>query len=279
LIDPIFGYSRFTAAILSLILAFLIAFSLNRIVLKFGLIHQQSMLPFFIYVLLSGAFLSVQKLNPVWVFTLFFILGIEQLFSGVGKRKPQINCFNASLLVGIGTLFYTKGIFLFAVFPLIMAILRIAKFKSIIAALLGLILPFVCCFVYFYSTDNLTHFFIDIQENILSAPGQYNHNFFSKIYSGFIIILNAISLIMSFNAMKSQKNITRRYFRCFIWMLFIISATILTPFFSLEIIPVISLISTVIIALWLDRMKRLQFREAITILLLIITILGQIFLY
>ena len=98
LIDPIFGYSKYTAAALSLILAFLSAFSLNRVTLKFGLLQQQSMLPFFIYVLLSSAFLFVQKLNPVWIFTLFFILGTEHLFSSVGKRRPQAGCFNASAL-------------------------------------------------------------------------------------------------------------------------------------------------------------------------------------
>jgi hypothetical protein len=278
-IDPIFGYSRFTAAILVLTLAFLIAFSLNRIVLKFGLLHQQSMLPFFIYTLFASAFLSVQKLNPVWIFTLFFVLGIEQIFSGVGKRKPQVNCFNASLLIGIGALFYTKGLFLFAIFILIMAILRIANYKSIIAALLGLIFPFASILVYFYCTDNIINFFIDFKENILSTSGQYNHNFFSKFYLGIIILINAISLILSFNSMKAQKILTRRYFRCFTWMIFILCAAILTPFFSLEIIPVTAMISTVIITLWLDKMKRLRLREAITILLVTITILGQIFLY
>ena len=278
IIEPIFGYSKYSAAALSMILAFFIAFSINRMILKFGLMHKQSMLPFVVYVLLSSAFLSVQKLNPIWIFTLFFILGIEQLFLGVGKRKPQVNCFNASLLVGIGVLFYAKGVLLFAVFFMIMAILRIANHKSIIACLLGLLLPFAIQFCFYFITDNTIEFFARIEENILANLGQYNHGIFSQIYMGIMILLNIISIILSFKFMQSQKNLTRRYFRCFTWMMFVICAAILTPFFSMEIIPVIALISTVIISLWLDNIKRNRIQEIITSILIVLTVLGQIFL-
>ena len=277
IIDPIFGYSKYTAAVLSLILAFLIAFSLNRVTLKFGLIQQQSMLPFFIYALLSSGFLFVQKLNPVWIFTLFFILGMEQLFSSVGKGKPQVGCFNASLLVGIGSLFYAKGIFLFAVFFVLMGILRIANHKSVIASLFGLMLPFAVGFVYFLYTDNTLAFFADLQENLLSNPGQYNHTIFSRIYIGIMILANVVSIILSFNYMKSQKILTRRYFRCFTWMMFIISAAVLTPFFSMELIPVIALVSTVIISLWLDKMRKPRLKEVTTWFLIALTVMGQVF--
>ena len=277
-IEPIFGYSKFSAAALSLILAFFIAFSLNRIVLKFSLMHKQSMLPFVIYAFLSCAFLSVQKLNPVWIFTLFFILGIEQLFLGVNKRKPQVNCFNSALLAGVGSLFYAKGILLFSVFFVIMAILRLANHKTIIASLLGLMFPFVFQLCIYFFSDSSEIFFDNLQENILTNQGQYNHILFSKIYLGTMIFLNVISIIMSFKYMQSQKNLTRRYFRCFMWMMFISCAAILTPFFSMEIIPIIALISTVIISLWLDNIKQKRVQEVVMTILIVMTVLGMFIL-
>ncbi|MCL2072720.1 MAG: hypothetical protein FWH18_02270 [Marinilabiliaceae bacterium] len=278
IIEPLFGYSKYYSAVLSLILTFFIAFSLNRIILKFGLLQRQSMLPFVIFSLLSCAFLSVQKLNPIWIFTLFFILGIEQIFLAVGKQKPQVNCFNASLLVGIGALFYAKGVFLFVVFFVIVAILRVANFKSIIALLLGLMFPFLIQFSIYYFTDNVIGFFIGFEENILSNSGQYNHGTFSRIYFGVMIFFNVISIILSFRYMQSRKILARRCFRCFTWIMFLICAAILTPFFATEIIPVIALISTPIVSLWIDSMRKIYFQEIVTTFLIVVTILGQIFL-
>ena len=279
IIIPVFGYSKFTAAILSTALAFLTAFSLNRVILKFGLLQQQSMLPFLVYALLAGAFLSVQKLNPIWIYTLFYVLGIEQLFSGVSTRKPQVKCFNASLLVGIGSLFFAKGLILFVIFFLVMAILRIANYKTIIASLMGLVFPFALAFAYYFYTDNAITFLSEINENLFSNPGQYNHSIFSKIYIGILILLNIISVVLSFGYMSSQKILTRRYFRCFTWMLFIICGFVLTPFFSMEIMPVLSLVSTVIIVLWLDKMKKRRIPEIVLLMLVILTVAGQVFLY
>ena len=278
-IIPVFGYSQLMAALLSTILAFLIAFSLNRVILKFGLIQQQSMLPFLVYALLSGAFLSVQKLNPIWIFTLFFILGIEQLFLGVNARKPQAKCFNASLLIGIGSLFFAKGILLYSFFFLAMTILRIANYKTITASLMGFVFPFAIAFAYYFYTDNVITLFSEINENLFSNPGQYNHNAFSKIYIGILILFNIISVVLSFGYMSSQKILTRRYFRCFTWLLFIMCGFVLTPFFSMEMMPVLSLISTVIIVLWLDKMKRKRIPEIVLMLLVVLAVLGQMFMY
>ena len=279
IIVPLFGYSKYTAAVLSTVLAFLTAFALNRVVLKFGLIQQQSMLSFFVYTLLSGAFLSVQQLNPVWFFALFFILGIEQLFAAVNVRKPQVKCFNASLLVGIGSLFYAKGVFLFLFFFMVMVILRVAGYKTIIASLMGFIFPFAASFTYYFYSDNAITFLSEINENLFSNPGQYNHNVFSRIYVGILIIFNMISLVLSFGYMSSQKILTRRYFRCFTWMLFIICGFVLTPFFSMELIPVLSLVTTVIIVLWLHKMRNRRIPDIVLLLLIALTISGQFFLY
>ena len=278
IIDPFFGNSKYSSAILSIVLAFLIAFSVNRTIVKIGLLSQQGMLPFLIYALLSSTFLCVQKLNPIWIFTLFFILGIEQIFLSVGKRKPQINCFNAALLAGIGALFYAKGIFFFALFFLIMGILRILNYKAILASLFGLILPFSFNFIYFYNSDNITLFFNDLQENLFSFPEQYYQTVFSKIYIAIIIIVTLFAIILSFRHITNQKILTRRYLRCFLWMMIIICAVALTPIFSLEIIPVTSLISATLIAFWLDKIKRKKLKESLFYLLVVITIFGQVFL-
>ncbi|MDR2929251.1 MAG: hypothetical protein LBV41_13810 [Cytophagaceae bacterium] len=275
MIIPLFGYSKYMAGLLCIILAFLTAFTLNRIVLRFSLLHQQSMLPFFVFTLLSSAFLSAQKLHPAWVFTLFFVLGIDQLFAGVSVRKPQVRCFNAGAAVGIGSLFYAKGLFLFVIFFLMMCILRIANHKSIFASLAGLALPFIVSLACFFYTDGIAQFFEDIKECLISNPGQYEHGVFSRIYMSIMILFNTISIVMSFNYMSSQKILTRRYFRCFTWMLFFMAAAFLSPFFSIETIPVLAVVSSVIITLWLEWMRNKRFAETVILALMALTVMGM----
>jgi hypothetical protein len=76
------------------------------------------MLPLFIFLMLSAAFLSVQKLNPVWFFAFFFVIGIDRFLGSVNETKPVVKCFDGSLLIGIGTLFFAKGVFIYPMFLL-----------------------------------------------------------------------------------------------------------------------------------------------------------------
>lgn len=113
LILPYFGYSSFTAALASLILVILTGVLINTMAVRYGLIRRQSLIVLLVYALLTSAFLSVQKLSPVWFFVFFFVAGLNRVFGAVGKRKPAVSCFDGSFLLGLGTLFYAKGLFFF----------------------------------------------------------------------------------------------------------------------------------------------------------------------
>ena len=108
LVLPYLGYSKYTAATGTFLLALLTGFTINRMVSRYGMLQSHSMMPLLVYGLFSGAFLSVQKLNPVWFFVLFFTLAVERLFASVNQRNPAAGCFDAAMLMGIGSLFYAK---------------------------------------------------------------------------------------------------------------------------------------------------------------------------
>ncbi len=279
IVMPIFGYSRFAAAILSYALALATGLTVNRIISRYALLQKQSMLPLFIFAMLVSAFLSVQKLNPIWFFAFFFSFGIERLLGSVNESKPVVRCFDSSMLVGIGALFYAKGIFVYPILFLIMGILRIANYRTIIASLMGFFLPFALSFAYYFFIDETASFLTQVNENVVSNPGQYNHTWYSQIYLGFFIFLNAIAVLMLARYMNVQKVVTRRSFRVFIWIVFLVGIGVLSPFFSNEILPIAIIGSTVILSFWIDKIARLWVKEFFLWFLVLLTIFGQLFLY
>ncbi len=279
LIVPYLGSSVFTAGISTYLLALLTGWSLNRIVSKYALTHQQSMLPLLMFGLLTAPFLTIQKLNPVWFFSLFLILAIERLLAGVNKRNPTTVCFDSGFLVGIGSLIFAKGIFFFPVILIGMGLLRLLTFRNLTASILGLSFPFILSFGWFFMFDKGLWFLSELNENLVTNPGQYNYNMYSLSYMIFMVVILGSSIINIFRYMPLQKIIVRRYLRVFIWIIFLTGAAVLSPFFSIETMPIAALGSSVAITFWLDRMRIEWIREAIFILIISLCLAGQFLFY
>lgn len=279
IVMPFFGYSRVAAALLTYALALTTGLTVNRIVSKYALLQKQSMLPLFLFSLLAAAFLSVQKLNPVWFFAFFFSFGVERLFGSVYESKPVVRCFDASLLVGIGSLFFAKGLLLYPILFLIMGILRVANYRTVLASIMGFLFPFALSFAWYFFNNEAGHLLSIINENLVSNPGQYNHTLFSQLFLGIIILINGIGIILLARYMGVQKVITRRYFRVFIWIIFLVGIGVLLPFFSIEIFPVAIIASSIILSFLIDKTSKKWIGEVYLWTLIILTISGQFFLY
>lgn len=279
LVEPYLGYSAFTAALGSYVLVLITGLSVNRMVVRYGMLRHQSTMVLIMYGLLSSAFLSVQKLSPVWFFVFFFVLGLERLFSGVQKRNATANCFDAAFLLGIGSLFYAKGVFFFPLILIAMGVLRLANLKSVVASVLGLLLPFILSFAWYFYWNKGFVFFEVLSENLVANPGQYNHGIYSRIYMGLIILITGLSILATVRQMGLQKIIVRRYHRIFIWVILLTATAVLTPFFSMEMLPLAAIGAAVTLTAWLESVSRRAIRETIFVLIVIVTLVGQFLLF
>ncbi|MDG5801003.1 hypothetical protein QA597_11590 [Marinilabiliaceae bacterium ANBcel2] len=273
---PAFAGSQFPAALTSLLIVITTGITVNRIVSRHALLEKQSMMPLLIFVLLNAAFIPVQRLNPVWLFTFFFTLAAERLFACKGQKISTPCCFDAAMLTGIGALFYVKGIFFLPMLLIIMGILRMASFKGVVASVLGLAFPFIISFTWFFLFDNELWFISQINENIIANTGQYNHTIYSQSYIALIITFIVLSAITAIRDLNLQKIAVRRYLRIFIWLILYTGALTLTPFFSMEMSPLIATGSAVIIAFRFEKIKNNRFRELLFLILILSTIAIQI---
>ncbi len=280
LIVPVCGQSAFLSAAFAFLIAFTIGFFLNRLVSRYGLLQRQSMLPLVVYALLVSGFLSVQRFNPVWVFTLFFLPGLERVLGAPPSGSfvtsgAQTRCFDAAFLTALGSLFYAKGLFLFPIVWVAMGLLRLFTLRSFIASVLGLILPYALSAGYFFFQGRTTEFASLAIENLLSNTGQFSHHPASQIYVALVLLFALIGVVNLVRYMPIQKIVTRKHFRVVIWLILMSAATGLTPFFSVELIPVFSLGLAIAIAFWLEKIKSLRWKEALLWLLLTATVSAQ----
>ena len=92
---PWLGHSQFIAALTSLLLVVLSGLSVNRIATKHGLLYAQRMITLLTFSLMVSAFLSVQKLNPVLFYLLFFTHGLERIL-GQSEGRIVNRCFDGA---------------------------------------------------------------------------------------------------------------------------------------------------------------------------------------
>ncbi len=278
-LEPWFAGNQFIAALTSLLLIFLSGFTLNKIINRNILLSSQSMITLFIFSLLISAFISVQKLNPQLFFLFIMVHSINRLMVDVNNKKIELrHLFDSSFLLGIGSLIYLKGLFFFPAILIVMGILRVLNFRNFVVSLIGIALPFFFTFTYLFYIDQLPLFINDLSENILSNPGQYNHSTFSRVFIISIILFLVMSLISIFRRLSVKKVNIRLYYRIFIWLLLYTTALLLTPFFSMEILPITAIGSSVLLASFFENIRKPFLREFMFLLFVGLIISAQILL-
>lgn len=276
-LEPWFGSTQFTAALTSLILVFMSGMVLNKVVNKNMLLSSQSMITIFIFASLISVFISVQKLNPQLFFLFIIVHSIGRLLGDVNSRKIELrHFFDAAFLLGVGTLIYLKGVFFFPALIIVMGILRVLSFRTLMVSIVGFLLPYFLSFTYLFYTDQLGWFLLEMQDNILANPGEYNHGLFSKIFMGVTIFFVLLSLISKMRRLSIRKINVRLYFRIFIWILLYTSALVLTSFFSLEILPIAVIGVSILLASYFENIQKRFWREFFFMLYIVLIVIGHI---
>lgn len=267
--------SYLLSAFISMIIVLIQIFSINRITNRYTLFNGQTNLPGIVYLLFVSGYLIAQKLHPVWFFTPLLMLSMERLFTAYGERKPMTWCFEASFWLSVGTLFYAKGIFFILFLWMVMFILRQFTLRSLLASLIGLVLPYLFAFGYFFWIDSGQQFFELSIENLLSPVAFFEHSLYSQVYNGFIIFLVFMSILAVVRIIPAVKIITRKHFRIFIWLIVLSTVASLTPYYSLEVIPIWAIGASIVVSRFLTVIQKPFLQELLLLLIMVSTIAAQ----
>ena len=272
------GKNALSGVIFSFVLVLLMSFLIIDFNTRQLFIAERTFLPASIYVLLTGFFPHLQLLNPVLPASVFLMLAIRRIMDAYRKEVTAFDFFDASLLIGTGTLFYANLVW-FAMLAFIgIAILRTGNFKELTLSVIGLSTPVILTLgIYYVMGKDLKSLLEVFRLNLISENGEY---YFSRItIAGLIVtgLIILICLVHLLSILNNKKIKSRKTFTELIWTLVISFVVYFAlPSASVELIWLAGIPISYIIAHYLIFSKKQLFPEIFFAALFILIILMQI---
>jgi hypothetical protein len=208
------------ASILAFLLWMVHSFFLVWLNTKFFFLNERSFLPAFFFVLSSGIFLPLQRLNPVIISSLLLLFSLERIFISNRQTRTVFSFFDAGLLIGVGSLFYANLIFYFLIVWIGLVLLRPFIWREWVSSVIGLATPFVFTVSYYFLMEEgiIIDFFNTFQSNIFLPFNYMNFDIPGIIflsYLGFLIFVASFRMIRFFSVKKVS---SRKFFKLSFWV-------------------------------------------------------------
>jgi hypothetical protein len=259
----------------SFVSAIIIALSITRFNSKYALLSRQSALPGIVFILLTSGFSLNRGFHPGWITAIALIISFENLFKAYNYRKTMKECFIATFWMSVAGIFMYKALYLLPLLIILMISTHAISFKSLLASIIGLIVPWLFVLGYELLFGNLTNFVNYLTPTADKFFNAYEHSMLSYLYIGGMVFLFLIGM---FSAYGIKKIYTRKQYQAFIISSLYISAIMVLSYTSIELTPVVSISFALIISYLLDTLKSWIWQNVFFAALLILVIIGQIYL-
>ena len=204
--------------ILSIILQAIVIVRLN---FKYILIERRTYLPAFVFIMLSSAFVILQKFYPVYLAGPFVIFSISILFSTHKKEKPFSAIFLSSFLIAISSFFFHYTIYLIVFIWIGLIIIRSFNLREIFISIIGFVVPYIFLVSYFFIFEKINYLFENFTSIYSSQFELPSLHYAYYIFMFFVFILLIFSILFSFNDVYIRKIEARKIYTCFIAFLLI----------------------------------------------------------
>ena len=170
-LDPAFGLiSSFSssgstwAIVLAFLLNLFMAFALNFSLIRNDLTPANSLIPAFVYIVISSVSIQVMGLNPILFSTLLIIVAFHNLLAIYSEEDAFDKVFNSGFFIGLASAFYFPSIFFFLFIWITFVVFRLQKWREWVIAFFGLITPYMFIFTWFFLNDKLLPLLISYQD-------------------------------------------------------------------------------------------------------------------
>lgn len=272
-----YAQSGRAADIIAIVAAFIIVLIINNINNSFRFAGQQTNLGGMFFILMSSGFIVTQSLHPAWIFAIFFFLALHRAFSAATKEtKPMRYCYDAALMLSVGTLFWAKGFWLFCFFIIMLFVLRLMSLRSFIATLLGWLTPLLFVATYYFFTDRLSEMAITYWRQTFILVAFYKTGLFAKTYIVIGLIFLLVSIIKTVQMLSMVKTVESSILRVIIWCVIFFVALITFPHFSFEMLIFVAAVGALLASTWIQRVRSAKQREIIVLLFAVYTFIVQL---
>ena len=156
-------------------------------VIKKNNLTQINSYALFIFICLLLLTPNVFQNSKLILSTVFILLALRRILSFNSKKNIQKKILDASLWIGIATLFYFWSILFLLVLYAALIQLASKNFKLFLIPIIGMFVVFIICTIYFLYLDNNMYWYKDYK------------NFTSFDFSSFKLLKNFFSLFVIFS--------------------------------------------------------------------------------
>ncbi|MBU8892230.1 MAG: hypothetical protein KOO66_05590 [Bacteroidales bacterium] len=262
------------------VLVLLQAFMLIQFNKKYILINYRTYLPAFFYILISGSFIPLQRLNPVLIGTIFIFISLDYIFSTYRIEYALNKLFLAGFFVSIASLFWAPFAIFISIIWISLSFLRPFIGRDWIVSILGFFTPYLFVFVlYFVFFDRIE--LVGLAESINAGFGLIKE--FSTLHLSyylfygfllFIIINASYTIVVNYQKKKIK---TRKYFGIN-WWIFVISLLLFLFFknVSYEIIYLFGIPVSFLLTDYFYTIKKDWYLNSIIVILIGLIVFIQI---
>ena len=269
----------FIQALLSLLIAIVLAFIMQQINSRYSFVRIRNMIPASLFMVFTGGMINLHTIHPVYFGSLFLLIALYRLFGIFDKLKPYNIAFDVGFLIGTGSLFYFGLLFIFPAFLVGIGILgRYIRWRSYVISVVGFFLPVIFALSIGILTGNFLEILKAFELNIRTPNNQFEIKTVLLIFYGFLALITLLGSIRMIFQYDTKKVSSRKYF-VVLFLVFICSllALVLIPAISIEILLVTAIPVTYLISNYLAFMKIRWQGDLIFTVFLILAIIQQFF--
>lgn len=208
-----------TSKIMAMALVMITGFYLTRINNKYLFLQERTLLPAFFFILLASSLPPLHRLNPALISMVFLIPAIEKLLASYKTEGLSYNFFEASFLLGLGSLFYFNLVYFIFLVWVALFILRPVIWREWVFSLMGLATPWF----FFLAVSYFIHDSADYSMEVIAANFTTRDVFSfmllpEKIFFGFMLLMIIFASRKIAGSMHKMKVLSRKIFILFFWI-------------------------------------------------------------
>ncbi len=272
LLSGFIAKSHMLSTALAFLTLMLMVYLATRINKQFLIVETRSYIMAVFLVILSCSFLPLLRIHPGLIGGVFLLLAIEKCLRSYHSDKFSTNFFDAAFYISVGSLFYFSLIYFTLLIWIAIIILRPFKLREYLMVPVGILLPYIFAWAYYFFTDNQSALFEVIAQNTKLTSYLNYLNISNYLFFSFILILTILASLHLLNEMGSRKIGPRKFLRVMFWVFSLsIIAVLFVPSISIELLPIVAIPLSILFANYFTRIRNMLIGNVlITVLILLI---------
>ena len=252
------------------------AIYLNYIVNEFKLLSSQTHLPALLFIILNAGISTLMVFSPLLIVNILILIAFHQMLLMYNQNNAFAISFNIGFLIAIATLIYFPVILIFLLLWIALLYTKSPNWRELVIAVLGFSVPVMFYVAYYFLTDQLSH---------LITFGWGGYRIFnltaipsSLLARSFFITLLLIGLFASLNLFKAIAihvvKIKKHLILVILLFLLLLSTLLLNSKDYLATYTLLTVPIAIVIASFLNNIKKKWLTELVFSLLLISILVG-----